>query len=60
MKSYAWTFGDGASAKAGPGAKTSHDYSAKGTYNVVVTLVVVDKNGVSGSVSKTISFVNVR
>jgi subtilisin family serine protease len=60
MKSYAWSFGDGASKPAGPGAKVSHDYAGKGTYSEVVTLTVVDKNGASGSVTQTINIVNAK
>jgi subtilisin family serine protease len=60
MKTYQWTFGDGANAKPAPGAKASHDYTSKGTYSELVTLIVVDKNGATGYQTKTINIVNAR
>jgi PKD repeat protein len=60
MKSYAWTYGDGAKANAAPAAKVTHDYTGKGTYNEVVTLTVVDKNGLTGSLTQTINIVNAK
>ena len=60
MKSYAWTFGDGSSKAPQTNPKVSHDYAAKGTYSMVVTLTVVDKNNATGSLSKTINFVDAR
>lgn len=60
IKTYQWTFGDGATAKPAPGAKVNHDYAGKGTYSEVVTLIVVDKNGASGYVTQTINIVNAK
>lgn len=44
IASYAWTFGDGASAS---GATAGHTYAAVGTYQI--TLTVTDDRGRSGS-----------
>ena len=60
MKSYAWSFGDGSSKPAQTNPKVSHDYAAKGTYSMIVTLTVVDTNNATGSVSKTVNMVNAR
>jgi PKD repeat protein len=60
IKSYQWTFGDGATSKPSGNAKASHDYSGKGTYSEVVTLTVVDKAGASNSQTQTINIVNAR
>src|SRR4030042_1689812 len=46
--SYAWDFGDGASAR---GAIASHTYATDGTY--LVTLTVTDNEGLTGSDSKS-------
>jgi subtilisin family serine protease len=50
IASYAWTFGDGAS---GSGVITSHNYLAKGSYTV--TLTVTDTAGQSSSLSQAVS-----
>jgi subtilisin family serine protease len=60
MKTYQWTFGDGATAKPAAGAKASHDYTGKGTYSELVTLTVVDKNGATGSQTQTVNIVNAK
>lgn len=60
IKSYQWTFGDGGTARPTTNPKSSHDYTGKGTYSEVVTLVVVDKNGVSGYQTQTVNIVNAR
>ena len=48
--SYAWSFGDGATAT---GATTSHTYGAAGTYTV--TLTVTDDVGLTGAASQTVT-----
>lgn len=48
--SYAWTFGDNATAK---GKTTTHKYAAAGNYTVKLT--VTDKNGKKDTHSKTLS-----
>jgi subtilisin family serine protease len=58
IKTYAWSFGDGASKAPQGNPKVSHDYAGKGTYTEQVTLTVVDASGASGSVTKTINIVN--
>ncbi len=45
---YAWTFGDGATAT---GATATHTYSADGTYTI--TLTATDSSGAPGVMSKT-------
>lgn len=54
---YAWDFGDGTtSSSATP--MTSHVYTAKGSYTVVVTLTVTDGGGLTGQTSKKLSIRN--
>jgi PKD repeat protein len=48
--SYAWTFGDGASAT---GAAASHDYTAAGTYPV--TLTVTDPGGATSTATASVT-----
>jgi PKD repeat protein len=48
--SYAWSFGDGATAT---GATTSHTYGAAGNYTV--TLTVTDDVGLTGAASQTVT-----
>ncbi len=50
IASYAWTFGDGATAT---GRTTSHTYAAGGTYTVKLT--VTDNEGATGSTSQSVS-----
>ena len=50
IASWAWAFGDGAT---GSGAKTSHSYSAVGSYTA--TLTVTDNRGATGSATVAIS-----
>ena len=50
ISSYAWTFGDGATAT---GATASHAYGAAGSYQV--TLTVTDNGGATGTVSHTVT-----
>ena len=53
IATYAWTFGDGASAT---GATASRTYAANGSYNI--TLTVTDNAGQASSVSKSVSAVD--
>ena len=50
ITSYAWNFGDGATAS---GATASHTYAAAGTYNV--TLTVTDTGGQTGSSASAVA-----
>lgn len=50
IASYAWTFGDGASAT---GAQVSHAYATAGTFNV--TLTVTDNGGLAGSLMQVVT-----
>jgi subtilisin family serine protease len=50
IASYAWSFGDGATAS---GSKASHGYSAAGTYTV--TLTVTDTGGLSSSITQSVT-----
>jgi tartrate-resistant acid phosphatase type 5 len=52
IASYAWNFGDGASAS---GATTSHTYTAGGTYTAKLT--VTDNQGATGSATSSIAAV---
>lgn len=52
--SYAWNFGDGTT---GTGLTTSHEYTAAGTYNVILT--VTDSNGNIAYASVTITVTEV-
>ena len=49
LSSYAWSFGDGASAS---GVTSSHGYAADGTY--VVTLTVTDSGGLTATATRTV------
>lgn len=53
IASYAWTFGDGATAT---GRTATHAYSDDGDY--LVTLTVTDEFGVATTVEKTVTVVN--
>jgi PKD repeat protein len=50
LSSYAWNFGDGATAT---GSTAQHTYAAAGTYSV--TLTVTDNGGATGTLSKPIT-----
>jgi PKD repeat protein len=50
---YAWTFGDGTT---GAGLTATHAYAAAGSF--LVTLVVTDNLGATGSASRTVTAVN--
>lgn len=52
--SYAWNFGDGTT---GTGLTTSHEYTAAGTYNVILT--ITDSNGNIAYASVTITVTEV-
>jgi hypothetical protein len=51
IASYAWDFGDGNSSQGTQ--RTSHDYLANGTYNVVLT--VTDDGGLTSTVTQPVS-----
>jgi subtilisin family serine protease len=51
--SYSWSFGDGTSSVSASSPITSHNYSAKGTY--VVSLSVLDEGGLTSTVKKTLT-----
>jgi subtilisin family serine protease len=55
--SYAWTFGDGATA-SGSTPTTTHVYTSKGTYSMTVTLTVTDGGGLTGQASKKLTIKN--
>jgi len=52
---YAWSFGDNTT---GTGMKTSHTYTAKGSYKMTVTLTVTDTGGLTSSVQKSVTVRN--
>ena len=57
IASYAWTFGDGATATL-TSPSTTHTYSAAGTYTI--KLIVTDNQGLAGAaVSKSLTVTNV-
>lgn len=55
IASYAWDFGDGSSATMTT-PKTSHTYTAKGTYTRTITLTVTDGGGMSSIARTTLTF----
>jgi PKD repeat protein len=54
IASYAWSFGDGT---AGSGATVSHTFAAANTY--LVTLIVTDNGGATGTQSKNVTYMHV-
>jgi serine protease len=58
IASFAWSFGDGTSSVSAPDPYASHTYSAKGNYNVTVTLTVADAAGMKSSAQKSILIKN--
>lgn len=54
IKSYSWSFGDG--AVSGQGPLVPHNYTSPGRYSV--TLTVTDQNGSTGTLTKTIPVVS--
>jgi PKD repeat protein len=55
IATYAWSFGDGASA-SGPSPTASHTYAAAGTYTVLLT--VTDDQGATDQTSQSVTVVD--
>jgi PKD repeat protein len=53
IRSYAWDFGDGATAGASSSNTTQHQFSAAGTY--VVTLTIVDSEGRRATTTRNVT-----
>ena len=58
ISSYAWSFGDGTSSVTNASPHASHVYSAKGNYNVTVTLTVSDAAGLKSTTQRSIAIKN--
>jgi serine protease len=57
ISTYSWVYGDG-STWSSTTPTASHQYSAKGNYDVTVKLTVTDRSGLTSSVSKSIAIRN--
>jgi len=58
VTSYAWSFGDGTSNVTNASPHTSHTYTARGNYNVTVTLTVSDAAGLKSTTQRSIAIKN--